>query len=128
MILSFTSRIQRVAAFVAAAVGVIALAGWSAPFHLRLLKSAPAANATIVAAPAAIRLWFSQPPELGVTSVKVTGPASAAVALAPLSTGDSDLVVAPVKGKMAVGAYTVAWRTMAKDGHVAHGSFAFTIK
>ena len=28
---------------------------------------------------------------------------------------------------MAAGAYTVAWRTMAKDGHVARGTFAFKI-
>jgi len=36
-------------------------------------------------------------------------------------------VVAGVKGKMAAGTYTVAWRTMAKDGHVARGTFAFTV-
>jgi methionine-rich copper-binding protein CopC len=28
---------------------------------------------------------------------------------------------------MASGAYTVTWRTMARDGHVARGSYAFTI-
>jgi len=116
------------AAFVAAAAGVLALSAWRAPFHLHLLKSVPAANAAMPATPEAIRLWFSQPPELAVTSVKVTGPASAAIPLAPLAAGDSDLVVAPVKGKMAAGAYTVAWRTMAKDGHVARGTFAFTVK
>ena len=116
------------AALVAATAGVLALTAWRAPFHLHLLKSVPAANAAMPAAPEAIRLWFSQPPELAVTSVKVTGPGSAAIPLAPLAAGDSDLVVAPVKGKLAAGAYTVAWRTMAKDGHVARGTFAFTVK
>jgi methionine-rich copper-binding protein CopC len=28
---------------------------------------------------------------------------------------------------MAAGTYTVAWRTMAKDGHIARGTFAFTV-
>jgi len=124
-VLAFSFR--RGAALVFAGVTVCALAAWTAPFHLHLVKSVPGANATVAAAPDSIRLWFSQPPELNVTSVKVTGPGTAAVSLAPLAERDSSLVVAPVKGKMAAGAYTVAWRTMAKDGHVAHGTFAFRI-
>ena len=112
---------------IALVFSVIALTAWGAPFHLHLLKSTPAANTTIAASPDSIRLWFSQAPELKVTTVKVTGPGSAAVPLAPLATGDSSLIVAPVKAKMAAGSYTVVWRTMAKDGHVASGSFAFSI-
>ena len=119
--------LRRVAALVSAGLAVTALAAWTAPFHLHLVKSLPAANATVAAAPDSIRLWFSQPPELKVTSVKVTGPGTAVVPLAPLAKRDSALVIAPVKGKMAIGAYTVAWRTMAKDGHVAHGTFAFKV-
>jgi copper resistance protein C len=127
MMSDFHTRAGRGVALAATAAAVLASSAWSAPFHLRLLKSTPAANATIPAPPASIQLWFSQAPELAVTSVKVTGPGSVAVPLATLAGGDSSLVVAPVKGKMAAGAYTVAWRTMAKDGHVARGSFAFTV-
>ena len=123
----FTSRVRRASAVAAAAVGIAVLSAAHAPFHLRLLRSAPDANAAIAAAPESIRLWFSQTPELAVTTVKVTGPGTAVVALAPLTRGDSSLVVAPVKGKMAAGSYTVSWRTMAKDGHVARGTFGFTI-
>jgi methionine-rich copper-binding protein CopC len=114
-------------ATITAGAAVVLLAAWTSPFHLHLLKSVPAANATVGMAPDSIRLWFSQTPELGVTSVKVTGPGTAVVALAPLAKGDSSLVVAGVKGKMAAGAYTVVWRTMAKDGHVARGTFGFTV-
>jgi methionine-rich copper-binding protein CopC len=117
---------RRAASAVATLLGAIALAAW-APFHLHLLKSTPAANATVATAPDSIRLVFSQTPELKVTSVKVTGPGSAAVPLAPLASADSATVVAAVKGKMPAGAYSVAWRTMAKDGHVARGTFAFTV-
>src|SRR6185295_6677174 len=116
---------RRGSATIALAFSVIVLAAWRAPFHLHLLKSTPAANATVKAAPDSIRLWFSQAPELKVTTVKVTGPGSTAVPLAPLARGDSSAVVAAVKGKMAAGSYTVAWRTMATDGHVARGTFAF---
>jgi methionine-rich copper-binding protein CopC len=123
----FPPHIRRAVSVVSATVAVALLGAWAAPFHLHLVKSVPAANATVGAAPDSIRLWFSQTPELGVTTVKVTGPGAAAVRLAPLAKGDSSLVVAAVKGKMAAGAYTVAWRTMAKDGHVARGTFAFKI-
>jgi len=123
------SRARLGAALAIAAACVVSLAAAPAPFHLHLLKSVPEADATVDAPPPAIRLWFSQPPELAVTSVKVTGPRprTAVVPLAPLARGDSVLVVASVKGTMAPGTYTVAWRTMAKDGHVARGTFAFTV-
>jgi methionine-rich copper-binding protein CopC len=127
MMLAFNNRVRRRAALAAKTIALLTLAAWRAPFHLHLLKSLPAANATMASAPESIRLWFSQPPELAVTSVKVTGPGSTVVPLAPLSGGDSSLVVAPVKGRLAAGAYTVVWRTMAKDGHVARGSFAFKV-
>jgi len=127
MPLSLAHRRARAAARVAFFIGLMATSAWAAPFHLHLLKSSPAANATIAAAPDSIRLSFSQTPELKVTSVTVTGPASASVALAPLASADSATVVARVKGKMSPGTYTVAWHTMAKDGHVARGTFAFTV-
>ena len=119
--------VRRLASLVAAAAALFAVTAWSAPFHLHLVKSVPAANATVGAAPDSIRLWFSQAPELKLTSVKVTGPRTTAVPIAPLAARDSALVVAPVKGKMAAGSYTVAWRTMSKDGHVVRGTFAFTV-
>ena len=127
MTLEHSTRLRRCVAIISAAAGVVGLAAWTAPFHLHLVKSVPAANATIAAAPDSLRLWFSQTPELGVTSVKLTGPGTAAIALAPLAKRDSSLVVAAVKGKMATGAYTVVWRTMAKDGHVARGSYGFRV-
>src|SRR5687768_17442853 len=94
-------RVRRGVALAAVAIGVTVLTAWRAPFHLHLLRSAPGANATVTAAPDSLRLWFSQAPELGVTTVKLTGPGTATVALSPLAKGDSALVVAAVKGKMA---------------------------
>lgn len=110
-----------------AASALLLAAATRAPFHLHLVKSVPEANATVVAPPDSIRLWFSQPPELAVTTVRVTGPGATKVALSPLARRDSTLVVAALRGKIAPGAYTVAWRTMAKDGHVARGTFGFSV-
>jgi copper resistance protein C len=127
MHLSPTSLPNRALRVILAIIGVIAVSAWTPFFHLHLLKSSPPANASVATPPDSIRLWFSQAPELKVTSVKVTGPRSAAVPLAPLASADSSAVVAAVKGKMPAGAYTVVWRTMAKDGHIARGTFAFTV-
>jgi len=127
MPLSFIHRPRRAAAAVAFAICLTAASAWTAPFHLHLLKSSPPANATVSVAPDSIRLSFSQTPELKVTTVTVTGPGSTSVPLAPLASADSATVVAAVKQKMAPGAYTVAWRTMARDGHMARGTFGFTV-
>ena len=127
MILSKQPRTRRVVALAAIATSVSGVGAWKAPFHQHILKSATAANATVKAAPASIQLWFSQEPEIKVTTVKVTGPGNATVSLTPLAKRDSAEIVAAVKGAMKAGAYTVTWRTMAKDGHVARGTFAFTI-
>ena len=120
-------RVQRAVALAVLALTAVVLGAWRAPFHLHLVKSTPAANATVAAAPDSLRLWFSQAPELKLTTVKLTGPGAAAVALTALAKGDSGLVLAVVKGRMAPGPYTVAWRTMSKDGHVVRGTFAFRV-
>ena len=122
----------RIVALAAAAVlmlGAAARADADDARHLRLVRSAPAADSTLAAPPTAIRLWFSQAPELPVMSVRLTGPDGRAVALAPLQRdrGRDAPVVAPLRGRAGPGRYTVAWRTMANDGHVVRGTFAFTV-
>jgi methionine-rich copper-binding protein CopC len=111
----------------ALAAAVFSLVAWRAPFHLHLIRSTPQANAIVESAPDSIRLWFSQPPELELTTVKVTGPGTTSVPLSALASRDSAAVVARVKGAMPSGAYTVTWRTMARDGHIARGSYSFTV-
>lgn len=96
--------------------------------HLRLLRASPAADTVLTTPPADLRLWFSERPELKVTTVRLTGPGGA-VELGELARADaSDApIVAPVKGQMVPGAYTVAWRTMASDGHVLNGTVNFRL-
>ncbi len=97
------------------------------PLHLKLDRSAPAANATLDAAPAAVQLWFSQPVELPATKVTVTNAAKQAVPVRALERGTDGAVQAPLPA-LASGRYVVEWRTMARDGHVVKGDFAFTVK
>src|SRR5437868_3410606 len=78
---------HRIAAFAAGAaiLGAAATATATATptvrFHLELTKSDPKAKDSLAAAPKAITLWFTEAPELKVTSIKLTDAKNVAVAL-----------------------------------------------
>jgi copper resistance protein C len=100
-----------------------------AALHLHLERSEPAANDTITTAPSAVRLWFSEQPELAVTTVRLNAAAGGPVGVAPLTrdAGADAPVVAPLRGVLVAGAYTVWWRSTARDGHVSTGQFQFVV-
>jgi copper resistance protein C len=107
-----------------------AAAGNQSAAHLHLLKSEPKANDTLAAAPSALKFWFSEPPELAVTSVKLTTADGAAVPLAPLAsggTGKDAPIVAAIRGPVSAGHYSVAWRSTAADGHPSSGRYDFVV-
>jgi len=98
--------------------------------HLRLEKSEPAAGAVLAASPSAIRLWFSLPPEMAVTVVRLTNAGGAAIPLGTprRGTGASDPVEVPLKQPLPAGSYTVSWKTSSRDGHPIKGDFRFSVK
>jgi methionine-rich copper-binding protein CopC len=104
-------------------------AGSGSAFHLHLLRSDPAADTTLHAAPSALRLTFSEAPELGVTSVRLrhTGGASVSLARLARAPGDRNTVVSALRGRLTPGNYAVTWRTMSRDGHPMHGTFHFEL-
>jgi copper resistance protein C len=98
--------------------------------HLRLEKSEPAKGELLTASPTAIRLWFSLPPELAVTVVKLANAEGKAIPLgAPKrASGAKEPVVVDVSQPLAAGSYTVSWKTSSRDGHPIRGDFQFSIK
>jgi methionine-rich copper-binding protein CopC len=112
----------------AAAVTLIASA--PADMHLRLVKAEPAVDGTVTAAPKEIRLFFSEAPEIRATRVIITNGAKTEIAVAAVHADEKDgkIVITPVTGAIEPGAYTVTWRTMAKDGHPVNGEFKFTMR
>lgn len=98
--------------------------------HMRLLRSTPAADATIAASPDAIRLWFSEAVDAKGSTVTVKGADGAVVALAPLSrAGAKDApLVAPLARPVSAGTYTVTWKGMSRDGHVVSGTFTYRVR
>lgn len=97
--------------------------------HAHLRRSEPAAHDRLNSPPTAIRLWFSERPELGFTRVRLRGADSNDVALgaATRMTDDPMGVSVPVAASLAPGTYTVLWRTAAADGHATNGSFSFEV-
>ena len=99
--------------------------------HAHLVRSEPVANDTLAKSPGAIRLWFSEQVELPVTTVKLADASGTRIGLATLArpdTGQSAPVTAKLRAPLAAGSYVVTWRTAAKDGHPANGTFNFVVK
>lgn len=89
--------------------------------HLRLVSSAPEADST-VAPPSQIRLTFSEAPQEGSTSLRLLDHTEGLIDTGAIeASGEGMVFHAPVEATLADGSYTIAWRTMASDGHVVRG-------
>lgn len=98
-------------------------------FHLRLVRSDPVGDSTVASPPKAIRLWFSEEPQVKLSMLTLTSPDGGAVELGAVRTEGPDplLLMADVKGTMASGRYLVRWRTASRDGHPVTGEFGFSV-
>ena len=107
----------------------LSLSAFSSFKHVHLERSDPSAQATLAAAPGAIRLWFSAPVQVGITTIHLTSAAGQAIETARPHQGEgADApVIAEVRGALPAGAFQVSWRTMSRDGHVVSGAFAFSV-
>jgi len=123
-----------VAGLALTAWGTGALGGVSAAHaddlpHLRLNSTQPAADASVTESPAEIRLYFSEPPQMHGTSVRLADSAGELVATteAVADDGDARQVFIIPEGALDPGAYTVHWRVIAQDGHAQRGEFGFRV-
>jgi copper resistance protein C len=120
-------NVMRKTLILAVALSVIGAA--EAQAHARLLKSNPAKGAT-VASPAALRLSYSEDIVPAQSSVTVKGPDAKPAPTGPIALDPKDkhVVIVPVTGKLAPGAYKVDWSMHSADGHTMTGDFAFKVK
>ncbi len=96
--------------------------------HNRLVKAEPGTDSTITKSPAQVRLWFKEPPELAVSSIKLSDAAATLIPTGEVrATDDKTSIAVPVTAPLAPGKYTVTWKTAGADGHVIRGSFGFTL-
>jgi methionine-rich copper-binding protein CopC len=92
--------------------------------HTELKSTAPAAKSTTTKPVTEVTLTFTGPIKKPGTTVAVTGPDKAS-----RSTGAAQVLDKTITQKvqaLPVGTITVAWRTVAADGHPIQGSFTFT--
>lgn len=121
----FGDRVGRILTRGAAAALVLPAALW---FHTHLTHSSPSKDETVTAAPTQVRLWFSQKPEVGLTSVTILKADSSKVPTGTaVKTDDTLSVAAPIKATLQPGTYVVRWRTASKDGHPVKGQYEFTV-
>lgn len=99
-------------------------------FHAHLVRADPAVNDTIAATPKAVRLWFSEPVELGLSRVKIVRVGGDTVKTSGLrhegsaaTTAALDLSSPPT----APGTYVVTYHVVARDGHPTTGSYNFVL-
>lgn len=97
--------------------------------HGALRRAEPASGAHLSAAPLELRLTFNENVELAVARLRLLGPDSAEVALAPLalSADSASVLVTRIAGPLRAGIYTVAWQVAGMDGHPVRGTYSFVI-
>lgn len=106
----------------------VVLAGPAAA-HAELGSSDPANGQLLQTAPGHISLRFTEPPDVGLTTVGVVDSSGAAVKTGPPerspgSNREIQVRLQPIPD----GVYTVTWRTVsATDGHVTAGAFSFGV-
>ena len=109
-----------------------AFAGFaSAPVaaHAFLDHAVPAVGSTVHAAPASVRLWFTEQLEPAFSRVKVLDATGKEIDKSDSHVDVSDASVLAVSvPALAPGTYRVQWRVVSVDTHVTEGDFTFEIK
>lgn len=110
------------------ASGAMLIAG-SAAAHAHLVKSTPAANAT-VAAPKTISLTFNEKLTPAFSKFELSMPAMSGMKVKIKTTVSKDrlTIVGKPQGKLMPGAYTITWHAASNDGHKMDGNVPFTVK
>ena len=105
--------------------------GIAARFHAHLVRADPAVNDTIAATPKTVRLWFSEPVELGLSHVKIVRVGGDTVKTSGLRREGSEATTAALDlsaPPTAPGTYVVTYHVVARDGHPTTGSYNFVLK
>ena len=110
------------------ALGVVALAP-GASGHALLESSSPEDGELLEAAPGEILLSFSEPLDLGLSSVTVVDGSGSEVETAGLErVGSEREVRVGLPQDLGDGVYSVSWRVLSRvDGHITAGAFTFGV-
>ena len=128
------ARRKRFALALAALLMLLAAVWWLASFgealaHANLASSEPAANSELEEAPNRVIIWFTEPIEPAVSSIRVLDATGAQVDEGNSVVDDlNPLAMSVGLSDIPDGTYTVAWSNVSTiDGHRVRGSFVFAV-
>ena len=107
------------------------LAGRGTAFHAHLVRADPAVNDTIASTPKSVRLWFSEPVELGLSRVRIVRVGGDTVKTSGLrheGTAAATAALYLATPPTSPGTYVVTYRVVSRDGHPTSGSYSFVLK
>ncbi len=97
--------------------------------HSGLRRAEPAPESKLARPPGEVKLYFTERLEPAYSTVRVEGADGAEVDRRDAHVDDADPLLLRVSLKpLDRGAYTVIWRALSLDPHVAEGRFAFQVE
>jgi methionine-rich copper-binding protein CopC len=122
-------------ALVILSIALLFMLAPKAEAHARLVKSIPAKDAVLSAAPGQLELWFNELLEDGFNTIDVfpkaelTADKRSNLTQGKVEVDPKDRTHLTVKlGTLPPGDYVVEWRVLSRDGHSAPGRITFSIK
>jgi len=111
------------------AVASLVLLTSSAMGHSSLERSEPKDGETLKVAPGAIRMWFTEPIKVGLSTFEVRNAAGKQIDQRDLRADGKQpaLVRLSLPAALPSGTYTVTWSAVAQDLHVTKGNFSFRV-
>ena len=108
---------------------LLALAPALAWAHAYLVKAVPARRAVLFKAPARVQLWFNERLEPRYSSLSVTDASGKRVSLDDVQVAaDNPKQLSVGMKPIPAGVYSVKFRVLSVDGHIAEDEFPFTIR
>ena len=117
------TNVRAVVALVALLLG--AGAAWG---HAFLERAEPRVGSTVKAAPAQLRVWFTEAIEPAFSTLEVVNQSGDRVDLGPARVDAASPALLQVALKpLGPGTYRVKWRVLSVDTHVTDGDFTFRV-
>ena len=114
---------------VCVAIVGLALFAAQAVGHSSLERSEPKDGETLKVAPGEIRMWFTEPIKVGLSTFEVRNQAGEQIDQRDLRADEKQpaLVRLSLPADLSAGIYKVTWSAVAQDLHVSKGDFSFRI-
>ena len=97
--------------------------------HSSLERSEPKDGETLKVAPGEIRMWFTEPIKVGLSTFEARNEAGKQIDQRDLHADEkqSALVRLSLPADLSAGTYKVTWSAVAQDLHVTKGNFSFRV-